>query len=128
VILLDTSVVVDSLTGRRRSAPTLAAAIDLGERVGICTLVLHEWMRGPRSEREIADQESLLPSETAFAFGVAEALVAARLHREVPRARQREFDIGIAACALTHEARLWTLNPDDFRDIPGLRLYGPARR
>jgi len=32
------------------------------------------------------------------------------------------IDLAIAACALTHEAALWTLNPEDFRDIPGLRL------
>jgi len=28
----------------------------------------------------------------------------------------------VAACALTNGAALWTLNPKDFSDIPGLRL------
>jgi predicted nucleic acid-binding protein len=36
------------------------------------------------------------------------------------------MDIAIAACALERGARLWTLNPDDFRDLPGLELYTPA--
>ena len=35
----------------------------------------------------------------------------------------REIDIAIAACAIRHEAALWTLNTADFADIPGLRLY-----
>lgn len=36
------------------------------------------------------------------------------------------MDIAIAACALEHGAHVWTLNPDDFRDMPGLKLYDPA--
>jgi predicted nucleic acid-binding protein len=31
--------------------------------------------------------------------------------------------MAIAASALVHGAALWTLNPDDFRDIPDLTLY-----
>jgi predicted nucleic acid-binding protein len=41
----------------------------------------------------------------------------------VPRARQREFDLAVAACALTSGAALWTLDTDDFLDIPGLSLF-----
>jgi predicted nucleic acid-binding protein len=40
------------------------------------------------------------------------------------RARGREVDIAIAACAVVHNARLWTLNPSDFKDIPNLKLLG----
>ena len=29
----------------------------------------------------------------------------------------------IAACALTRDARLWTLNAKDFAEVPGLGLY-----
>jgi predicted nucleic acid-binding protein len=36
------------------------------------------------------------------------------------------MDLAIAACAIAREAELWTLNPADFEDIPGLRLYGEA--
>ena len=32
------------------------------------------------------------------------------------------MDIAIAACTLVHGGALWTLNPEDFRDIPDLRL------
>ncbi|HEY8054549.1 MAG TPA: hypothetical protein VIE13_01420, partial [Terriglobales bacterium] len=55
-------------------------------------------------------------------FTDSEAVVGARLYRQVQRARSREVDIAIAACALTREASVWTLNRGDFDDIPGLRL------
>jgi predicted nucleic acid-binding protein len=44
-------------------------------------------------------------------------------HLALPRVRGREIDLAIAACALTLGARLWALNPRDFRDLPGLDLY-----
>ena len=72
--------------------------------------------------RELATQESLFPSEAAVPFGWQDAALSAKLYRSVLRARGREVDIAIAACAITHEAQLWTLNTADFEDIPGLRL------
>ena len=36
--------------------------------------------------------------------------------------RQREFDLGLAACAAANWRRLWTLNARDYRGIPGLSL------
>jgi predicted nucleic acid-binding protein len=71
---------------------------------------------------ELAAQEELLPTESAVPFGPAEALLAARLYKLVPRARGREIDLAVAACALAAGAAVWTLNPGDFEDIPGLRL------
>jgi predicted nucleic acid-binding protein len=123
VIHLDTSALVDSLAGTRRSARTLRRVIQRGERITISTLVLYEWLRGPRVEAELADQEELLPADHAVLFGHREAARAAQLYRAVPRPRGREFDLAVAACALVHEAALWTQNPGDFRDVPGLNLY-----
>jgi predicted nucleic acid-binding protein len=91
--------------------------------MAVTTLVLYEWLRGPRLPEELAAQESLFPAENAGVFGEPEARLAAELFRAVPRARGRGLDLAIAACALTHRARLWTLNPRDFRDVPGLQLY-----
>jgi predicted nucleic acid-binding protein len=122
LIHLDTSALVDALTGPRRSASLLRAILARGERIAISTLVLYEWLRGPRRASEIAHQEALLPAEHAVAFGAREAALAADLYRAVPRARQREFDLGVAACAVANGAGLWTLNPRDYRDIPGLTL------
>ncbi len=86
------------------------------------TLVMYEWLRGPRVREELAAQEALLPAEEAIPFGSPEAALAAKLYREIPRARGREIDLAIAACGLTWNARLWTLNRADFDDIPGLQL------
>jgi predicted nucleic acid-binding protein len=122
VIHLDTSLLVDALTGPRRSARTLRRVVEGGERITISTLVLYEWLRGPRIETELTDQEELFPVEHAVPFGDREAARAAQLYQVVPRARGREFNLAVAACALVHGATLWTLNPDDFHDVPGLAL------
>jgi predicted nucleic acid-binding protein len=126
VIVLDTSVLIDALTGPRRLAPALRRAIADGERVRLPSLVLYEWLRGPRRPQELAAQEELFPAAAAIPFGPVEAARAARLYVEVPRPRGREIDLAIAACALALGARLWTLNPRDFRDLPGLELYAAA--
>jgi predicted nucleic acid-binding protein len=122
VILLDTSVLIDTLTGPHRLAPALRARIEQGERIVLATLVLYEWLRGPRLPAELRAQEALFPADSALPFGPREAALAGRLYRELRRPRGREIDLAIAACALTHEAQLWTSNPADFRDIPGLAL------
>jgi len=126
VIVLDTSALIDSLTGPRRSAPALRSAIETGERLLLPALGLYEWLRGPRLPEELAAQEALAPSESAVAFGAQEAALAAKLYRGVRRPRGREIDLAIAACAIGRDARLWTLNPADFEDIPGLRLWSPG--
>lgn len=123
--LLDTSLVVDALRPHTATSRQMRAALAAGERLGLCTLVLYEWQRGPRRAEELTAQASLLPAADAWPFGSAEALVAAEIYRAIPRARSREIDVAIAACALVRGASLWTLNPNDFRDIPGLTLYQP---
>ena len=125
MIHLDTSVLIDALTGPRRSLPTLRAIVADGIRLGVSSLVLYEWRRGPRIDQELALEAVLLGPEVVTAFGEAEARVAADVYRKVRRPRGRELDIAIAACALTQDASLWTLNHDDFDDIPGLLLHLP---
>lgn len=122
VIHLHTSALVDALTGAQRAAPQLRMWADRGERMLLSTPVLYEWLRGPRLEDEIRMQELLFPTGAAVAFGPQEAVLAAELYRTVRRARGREIDLAIAACALMHGAAIWTLTPQDFRDIPGLAL------
>lgn len=123
IVHLDTSVLVDALTGPRRSLPALERMIAAGHVPAISALVLYEWRRGPRTPADLEAQEALLPSDDARSFGSAEAERAAALYGSLERARGRDMDIAIAACAMEAAAALWTLNPGDFRDIPGLRLY-----
>ena len=122
MILLDTSVLIDTLTGLRRSAPLLRKTIERGERILVPSLVLYEWLRGPRLPQEVAAQEALFPGETAVPFGAQEAALSAQLYRVLRRPRGREIDLAIAACAISRQAELWTLNGPDFEDVPGLRL------
>jgi predicted nucleic acid-binding protein len=119
---VDTSALIDALTGPRRALDTLITLTDQGHRVMLSTIVLYEWLRGPRTRPELAAQEELFPSEAAVAFGPAEAALASRLYKRVSRARGREIDLAVAACAIAAGAAIWTLNPADFRDIPDLRL------
>ena len=126
MIFLDTSVLVDALTGSQRLGPSLRSAIGSGNRIRIPSLVLFEWLRGPRTMSELALQEALFPSNEAVCFGPSEAMRAAALYAAVRRARSREVDLSIAACAIVHDGELWTRNLSDFVDIPGLRIYAPS--
>ena len=119
---VDTSALVDSLTGSRRSLDRLIELTEDGHRLAISALVLSEWLRGPRSHADLSAQETLFPAEGVIAFGAAEAATASQIYRQVPQPRGRELDLAIAACAIANGAALLTLNPEDFQDIPGLRL------
>ncbi len=127
MILLDTSALIDSLSGPKRSAAALRAAIERGERILLPSLVLYEWLRGPRLPEEVEAQETLFPSARAVPFGPEEAAEAARLYARLPRSLGREIDLAIAACAILWDAELWTLNVQDFRDIPELRVSLPSQ-
>lgn len=122
IVHVDTSALVDALTGPRRSLDKLIVLTDQGHRLALSAIVLYEWLRGPRTRAELAAQEALFPSESAVTFGAEEAAAAARLYRAMSRVRGREVDLAVAASALVHGAAIWTLNAADFRDIPGLRL------
>ena len=122
MIVLDTSVLIDSLSGTKRLAHALRKAIEDGERLLLPSLVLYEWLRGPRLPSEIAAQEALFPSDESLVFGPREAALSAQLYKTVARPRGREVDIAIAACAILRDAELWTLNTADFSGIPKLRL------
>jgi predicted nucleic acid-binding protein len=123
IIHLDTSVLIDTFSKPFRSRLALRSLVIADHRIAISTPVLYEWLRGPRVDTERADQEAALPATAAVEFDHDCAQTAAQLYRTVPRARGREMDIAIAACAIEHGAALWTLNPEDFADIPGLTLY-----
>src|SRR5215203_3772132 len=47
IVHVDTSALVDALTGPRRSLPALIALTDEGHRAVLSTIILYEWLRGP---------------------------------------------------------------------------------
>ncbi len=121
-IHLDTSALVGALTDPRRSFDQLCTFVEEGHRVGFSTIVLYEWLRGPRTVTELRAQEDLFPSAAAIPFDAETARRAAALYSTVSHPRNRPADLAIAACALVHDAALWTLNPKDFSDVPDLKL------
>src|SRR5438128_10114377 len=108
MLQLDTSALVGALCGQRPAIPELRRWLDEGEPVFLSAPVLYEWQRGPRRPEELKIQEDLFPSSLAIPFGPAEAAIAAKLYLTVKRPRARAFDLTIAACAISHNARLWT--------------------
>ncbi len=122
IVHLDTSALVDALAGQRSSLTRLIALVDAGHRLNISAPVLYEWLRGPRTLDELRDQEALLPRRAAVPFDTDAAAAAADLYSGLGRARGRETDLAVAACAITQDAALWSLNEEDFQDIPGLNL------
>lgn len=121
IIHLDTSLLIEA--AHPPGAPRLRGAADAGHILTFCTIVLFEWLRGPRTHEELQLRQALFPESWLVPFDVSAAQRAARIYRAVKNPRSREFDIAIAACAIEYDAQLWTLNPADFRDIPGLTLY-----
>jgi predicted nucleic acid-binding protein len=83
IVHLDTSALVDALTGPRRSLEALAALVEDGHRLGLSTIVLDEWLRGPRSSAELVVQDELIGEAATVPFGVAEARLSAQLYRRV---------------------------------------------
>jgi predicted nucleic acid-binding protein len=121
IVHLDTSLLISAIGGP--AGPALRRVIADRHRLQLSAVVLYQWLRGPRTEAELEFQDAMFPSEEAVAFGAAEAHTAALLYSAVKRARGREIDLAIAACAIVHGAALWTMNRRDFADVPGLRLF-----
>ena len=126
LIHVDTSVLLDAFTGPRRSLAMLESATMKGEVVTFCSIVLYEWLRGPRTEDEVESVRAFFETDRLATFGEDDAKTAAALYHRVKRARSRQADLAIAACAVEQGAALWTLNTGDFDDVPGLTLYQPA--
>jgi predicted nucleic acid-binding protein len=119
---LDTSAVVGAFAGSRPGFERLTDLVTSGHRPMMSTVALYEWLRGPRTPEELDVQQTLVRDTGLCAFGPREAARAALLYQSVRRPRGRDLDLAIAACALEHDAVLWTANRKDFDDIPGLRL------
>ena len=119
---LDTSFLVDALTGPKKSGPRLRSLTAEGTVVRISSPVVFEWLRGPRTSNDLADYSQLFPPDRIVAVDGFMAEKAASIYRGIRSPRSREMDILIGACAIESQATLATLNPGDFQDIPGLEL------
>lgn len=123
IVHLDTSVLIEAFAPGGSTTAALRALVRAGDKPTVSTIVLYEWLRGPRTPAELELRTAVMPDEQVASFGPVEAARAASLYTVVRRARGREADLAIAACAIERDAALWTLNVSDFKDVPGLRLY-----
>ena len=85
IVHLDTPVLVEALRPAGHTHDQLRALVSAGDRPTLCSIVLFEWLRGPRTPAELALREAVLPDEWVVTFGPAEAACAARLYQGVPR-------------------------------------------
>ena len=121
--LLDTSVVIilEQLDTASLPERPLISAITLAE-LSVGPLVASDnerAIRQARLQRVEADFEPLpFGADAARAFGQ----VAASLRRSGRKATARTYDTMIAAVAIANGLPLYTSNPQDFRDIDGLRV------
>ena len=61
MIHLDTSVLIDALTGPKRSSPPLRELMEGPEAIAISSIVLFEWLRGPRDRKRNRSSGSVVP-------------------------------------------------------------------
>jgi predicted nucleic acid-binding protein len=114
---IDRQVIID----KAGDEPVFTSVISLGELcfgVESCTDPAERAARAA-SLRQVESRPTLPVTRlTAAAFGV----LAAAVKQSGRSPRPRYNDLWIAAQAIEHGYRLLTLNPDDFTDLPGLRL------
>lgn len=98
-----------------------------GEPAAVSTIVWYEFLIGPVSEEEIALAYAFVRGNLVD-IQAADARLAAELYNAAGRKRALKTDALIAACAIRGNARLLTLNLDDFAPFrsAGLSLVDPA--
>lgn len=119
--LLDTSIAVDHLRGRRAATDLLVRLTETGRRIGACELVRFELLAGMRPA-ESAGLERFFQTLDWWPVNEEIARVAGRLARLFRRSHSG-IDAGdylIAATALVLDAKLLTLNVRHFPMFPGL--------
>jgi len=95
---------------------------------GLLSVVSHVELEGgvdrdpSQAGRRRARLDRLLSSLTVVAFDSADARAYGSVVQAVGYSRRKLIDRMIAAQALVRNATLITANPDDVRDIPGLKL------
>jgi predicted nucleic acid-binding protein len=128
--LLDTDWLVDYLDGVAAAQSLVTALLSDGIAVSIITYMeIYEGIERSATPRE--DERAfraLLSGVDVIPFNRTVARQAARLRAQLrprypSRVRRRTLDLLIAATAIVYDLTLVSRNRDDYRVIPGLKLY-----
>ncbi len=114
--LLDTTVIIDALNGRRNRKLLLLDLLKQGHLLGCCSINVTEIYAGLRPKEE-ATTEEFLQSLQYFQITWPIARLAGLLKRDYARKGKTltVFDASIAALAIHHKLTLLT---DNVRDFP----------
>jgi predicted nucleic acid-binding protein len=123
IYLLDTSVVIDAINGKRGRWQLLASLVEGGEELACSAITLLEVYAGMRP-RESAATQLFLDALEQYGVDSELARYAGLLKNEwSKRGRTLSIaDVLIGATALAHKLVLMTDNRKDF-PMPGLALY-----
>jgi predicted nucleic acid-binding protein len=114
-VLLDTTVLIDLLRGRPRTAERLRSLRASGDTVHTCAVNVEETVRGLRPD-ELESARRLFAGLRTAPLGESEGWTAGEWRRDFATRGQTlaQADCLIAAAAATISARLATGNPKDF--------------
>jgi predicted nucleic acid-binding protein len=123
--LLDTSVIIDVLNGKRERDVLLTRLLNAGNLLACCSINISEIYAGMRPREETAT-ENFLESLDFYEVTWRVAKLAGLLKRDYSKKGQTLSlpDTTIAAVAIEYELTLITDNTKDF-PMPELRLYLP---
>jgi predicted nucleic acid-binding protein len=121
---LDTDFLVKAVSAAGPERERLLGLVDEETPIGMSAIAWYEFARGPRTPEQLALAGAVIDEEDVVPFDASASQVAADIFRELGSPRRRANDIAIGTAAAAAGATLWTLNSDDFADIPGLEL-GP---
>jgi predicted nucleic acid-binding protein len=122
--LLDTNVAIHLRDGDEQILSKVRA---LGDALMVSVVTRVELEGGVYKDRALASErrkrlDTVLSTLPVLAFDDAAADAYRRIVEAAGYSRRKVIDRMIAAQALAHRAALVTMNPDDFRDVPGLEL------
>jgi predicted nucleic acid-binding protein len=130
--LIDTDLIIDHLEEAPTAMQLLRRLADDGISISMVTYM--EVFQGVERSAHKADAQAKLQALLAgvpvlpFSFAVAERCARLRetLRKQRKRVHSRALDLINAATALEYGLVFVTRNVDDYKDLPGLKLYqGP---
>ena len=127
-LVLDTSVLIAAERGRLNWAKLVLDLSDESPSMSSITLseLWHGCHRGsgPALQKRLKFVQEIEAIVPVMEFSRSEALVHARIWADLEKIGQKigDHDLIIAATALTHDYAVATLNENEFKRIPNLRL------